>query len=175
MPTAAANGVNEDQAGGMSMEGGVPVVTRNRHWLNMDKIAECREISQSAWLYFPHVELVYLLFAFEGAVAAQVAAVRRGDSSLVVFILAMSYLVSLCTVSLVVPLAFVCTTCRAYFFNTSRVSIGAKLPEVCHLLRDPTPTCRVSRLHGSAFLEIACSFFLSPVRASIFRLSIPFS
>eukprot|EP00752_Nemacystus_decipiens_P018572 g16651.t1 len=58
----------------------------------MNKIAECRERSQSAWLHFPHVELVFLLFAFEGAVAAQVAAVRENASPLV-FILAMLALI----------------------------------------------------------------------------------
>lgn len=73
--------------------GQAPVISRQRNPFNMDKIVHCREKSQSAWLHFPHVELVFLLFAFEGAVAAQVAAVRE-NVSLVVFILAMSCLVS---------------------------------------------------------------------------------
>ncbi len=41
-------------------------------------VAECREHSTSAWLHFPHVELVVLFFAFEGAVASQVSALREG-------------------------------------------------------------------------------------------------
>ena len=72
----------------------MPVATRRRTRLNMNKIAECRERSQSAWLHFPHVELVFLLFAFEGAVAAQVAAVRE-NASPVVFVLAIAALVRL--------------------------------------------------------------------------------
>lgn len=42
-------------------------------------VAECRAMSGSAWLYFPHLELLFLLFAFEGVVAAQVAAVRNAQ------------------------------------------------------------------------------------------------
>lgn len=33
-------------------------------------IALCRNRSQSAWLHFPHLELLFLFFAFEGVVAA---------------------------------------------------------------------------------------------------------
>ena len=40
-------------------------------------IEHCREKSRSAWLHFPHVELVFLFFAFEGAVASQVAVIRE--------------------------------------------------------------------------------------------------
>lgn len=82
------------RVGATDEEGGIPARTRRATRLNMKKIAECREKSRSAWLHFPHVELVFLLFAFEGAVAAQVAAVRE-SSSPVIFILAISCLVSL--------------------------------------------------------------------------------
>lgn len=92
------------------MEGGVPVNTRRGNWLNMKKIAECREKSQSAWLHFPHVELVFLLFTFEGAVAAQVAAVRENSSPLV-FFLAMSTLVSQPCSPLAPSQAFKCANC----------------------------------------------------------------
>lgn len=44
----------------------------------LSPVAECREHSTSAWLHFPHVELVVLFFAFEGAVASQVSALREG-------------------------------------------------------------------------------------------------
>lgn len=40
-------------------------------------IAECRDKSTSAWLHFPHVELLFLFFAFEGAVASQASAIRH--------------------------------------------------------------------------------------------------
>ncbi|CAM9250711.1 unnamed protein product [Hapterophycus canaliculatus] len=60
-----------------------PAVSRRDKRLNMNKIAECREKSQSAWLHFPHIELVFLLFAFEGAVVAQVSAIRENASPVV--------------------------------------------------------------------------------------------
>lgn len=44
----------------------------------LSPVAECREHSTSAWLHFPHVELVVLFFAFEGAVASQLSALREG-------------------------------------------------------------------------------------------------
>ena len=94
-PEAVAGGGEGGQAGTRDGGGGSSVTPRKgSSWFNMNKITECRERSQSAWLHFPHVELVFLLFAFEGAVAAQVAAIRE-SSSPVVFILAMSCLVSL--------------------------------------------------------------------------------
>lgn len=39
-------------------------------------IERCRERYASPWLYFPHVELVFLFFAFEGAVASQASAIN---------------------------------------------------------------------------------------------------
>lgn len=61
--------------------------------LNIEKIVECREKSRSAWLHFPHVELVFLLFAFEGAVACQVSTIRQNVSPISSF-LAVATLVS---------------------------------------------------------------------------------
>lgn len=52
-------------------EGGQVLTGRDRP---LSPIAECREISGSVWLHFPHVELLFLFFAFEGAVAAQLSA-----------------------------------------------------------------------------------------------------
>lgn len=42
----------------------------------VNPIEECRNRSHSAWLHFPHVELVFLFFAFEGAIASQVSAIH---------------------------------------------------------------------------------------------------
>lgn len=42
-------------------------------------IADCRAKSSSAWLHFPHVELVFLFFAFEGAVASQASAIKHAE------------------------------------------------------------------------------------------------
>lgn len=40
-------------------------------------IDECRRQSKSAWLHFPHIELIFLLHAFEGAVASEASAIRQ--------------------------------------------------------------------------------------------------
>lgn len=50
------------------------------------------------WLHFPHLELLFLFWAFEGAVAAQVSALKNAECPWV-FWLALAALVSL-----VVPL-----------------------------------------------------------------------
>lgn len=55
--------------------GGLGTLTRAESRLS--PVAECREHSRSAWLHFPHVELVFLFFAYEGAVASQVSALRE--------------------------------------------------------------------------------------------------
>ena len=43
----------------------------------LDPIFECRDRSTSLWLHFPHVELGFLIFAFEGFIAAQVYGIRQ--------------------------------------------------------------------------------------------------
>lgn len=105
---AGSIGDDESQATDAAEEGGEPGARRRSTRLNMKKIAECREKSQSAWLHFPHVELVFLLFAFEGAVASQVSALRENDSS-GVFFLAMASLVCVCF-----------PTCRALYSGLPR-------------------------------------------------------
>eukprot|EP00903_Cladosiphon_okamuranus_P017880 g16453.t1 len=42
-------------------------------------ILACRRRSRSMWLHFPHVELLFLFWAFEGAVAAQVSALNKAE------------------------------------------------------------------------------------------------
>lgn len=56
-------------------------------------VAICREHSRSVWLHFPHVELLFLFFAFEGAVGSQ-AAVLRDAGCPEVFYTALAALVS---------------------------------------------------------------------------------
>lgn len=51
----------------------------------LNLISECRDHLNSKWLHFPHVELVFLFFAFEGAVAAQVSALRGTTCPWVIF------------------------------------------------------------------------------------------
>ena len=45
----------------------------------LSPVATCREKSTSVWLHFPHVELVVLFFAFEGAVASFASAMRHSE------------------------------------------------------------------------------------------------
>lgn len=45
----------------------------------LSPVATCREHSTSAWLHFPHIELVVLFFAFEGAVASFASAMRHSE------------------------------------------------------------------------------------------------
>lgn len=47
----------------------------------LNPVATCRQHSSSAWLHFPHVELVALFFAFEGAVASFASAMRHSECS----------------------------------------------------------------------------------------------
>lgn len=56
-------------------EGLVVVGRDDENWLS--PVAECREVSASVLLHFPHIELLFLVFAFEGAVAAQIGAIRH--------------------------------------------------------------------------------------------------
>ncbi|CAM9252509.1 unnamed protein product, partial [Hapterophycus canaliculatus] len=55
-------------------------------------ILACRRRSRSIWLHFPHLELLFLFWAFEGAVAAQVSALMNAHCSRV-FWLALAALV----------------------------------------------------------------------------------
>ena len=72
--------VDEDeQPDGSDEEGGVRGLVRVRGKRRLNPVAACREQSTSVWLHFPHVELVLLFFAFEGAVASFASAVRHSE------------------------------------------------------------------------------------------------
>lgn len=47
--------------------------------MEQNPILTCRRKSRSIWLHFPHLELLFLFWAFEGAVAAQVSAIRTAE------------------------------------------------------------------------------------------------
>ncbi|CAM9789606.1 unnamed protein product [Ectocarpus fasciculatus] len=64
--------MSDEEEGGRGL---VPMRSENR----LSPVATCREHSTSAWLHFPHVELVFLFFAFEGAVASFASAVRNSE------------------------------------------------------------------------------------------------
>ncbi|CAM9523853.1 unnamed protein product [Ectocarpus sp. 6 AP-2014] len=62
----------DEEEGGRGL---VPMCSENQ----LSPVATCREHSTSAWLHFPHVELVFLFFAFEGAVASFASAIRNSE------------------------------------------------------------------------------------------------
>ncbi|CAM9886855.1 unnamed protein product [Ectocarpus sp. 12 AP-2014] len=64
--------MSDEEEGGRGL---VPMRSENR----LSPVATCREHSTSAWLHFPHVELVFLFFAFEGAVASFASAIRNSE------------------------------------------------------------------------------------------------
>eukprot|EP00752_Nemacystus_decipiens_P006426 g5789.t1 len=59
---------------------------------DLEPVAKCRERSKSVWIHFPHVELVFLLYAVQGSLAAQLEVLRHGDG--VVFYVAAIALVA---------------------------------------------------------------------------------
>lgn len=71
-------------------EDGIPIRSSPKSLRAM--LANCRYRSRSVWLYFPHIELLFLLFAFEGAMASQLATMRGGGCPWV-FYLACTFLV----------------------------------------------------------------------------------
>lgn len=64
-------------------EDGVGTSEHNQTSAEMDgrthqtAIEGCQKQSNSAWLHFPHIELLFLLFAFEGAVASEASEIRE--------------------------------------------------------------------------------------------------
>lgn len=47
-----------------------------------EQIASHRDRSQSIWLYFPHVELVFLLYSVQGALTTQLTVLRDGGGAM---------------------------------------------------------------------------------------------
>lgn len=79
------SGTDPAAAGGGALNG-------NR---DLDPVAECRKRSQSIWIYFPHVELVYLMYAIQGSLSAQIEVLRHGEYDSVIFYVAAIALVRL--------------------------------------------------------------------------------
>lgn len=63
-----------------------PDAVAKRNGFNLVKIVQCREKPRLAWLHLPYVELVFMMFAFEGAVACQVSTIRDNVSPLSFFL-----------------------------------------------------------------------------------------
>ena len=59
---------------------------QDRELYEQEKLSAERYLRQhnSAWLYFPHIELVFLLFAYQGASAAEARLIYSGCFPLVV-------------------------------------------------------------------------------------------
>lgn len=60
-------------------------ISDNSYKVLVNPVAECRHYSRSAWLHFPHIELMFLFFAFEGAIVSQLSVLRDGDCPAVFF------------------------------------------------------------------------------------------
>ena len=59
-----------------------------------DDLVECRDNSSSVWFHFPHLELVFLFFAFQGAVTTEARVFRHaGLNCPSVLFVAIAYLV----------------------------------------------------------------------------------
>lgn len=63
---------------GVDIDGDEGISAELHGTAHLTPIDECRSQSGSAWLHFPHIELLFLLFAFEGAVASEASAIRQG-------------------------------------------------------------------------------------------------
>lgn len=75
----------EDDGIGSDEEEGARVVILHGSTGRLSPIEECRAMSTSAWLYFPHIELGFLFFAFEGSVASQVSGIRNAECGWVLY------------------------------------------------------------------------------------------
>lgn len=76
-PDGAADDVN-DGAEGTRSAGGEEAGDDG-----LGPVAKCRDRSKSLWIHFPHVELLFILYAFQGALAAQIDVLRHGSGALV--------------------------------------------------------------------------------------------
>lgn len=76
-PTAAIEDRDDftDDADEEDGRGGLGLTRAKSGSLNL--VLDCRDQSSSPWLHFPHIELVFLFFAFEGAIASEVSALRN--------------------------------------------------------------------------------------------------
>ena len=80
---AEANRNIDEEDGDMTIiRGGTSTMYRP----SLSAIAKCREKSNFARLHFPHIELMFILYAFEGAVVAELSAIRHGECYLVFFL-----------------------------------------------------------------------------------------
>eukprot|EP00904_Undaria_pinnatifida_P013948 jgi/Undpi1/9684/HiC_scaffold_27.g12140.m1 len=103
-------------------EEGVHSVTHSESRWSLS--SETRDRSTSAWLHFPHVELVFLLFAFEGAIAAGVSALRESRCPWV--------LVAAATALLLYPILMFAMVCRTIVLRVRPNDLIAFEPTSSH-------------------------------------------
>lgn len=65
---------------------------QRERWMSK-MVATCRDRSESLWLHYPHVELVFLFFAFQGATTSCMSAMRHARCP-ALFFAAVSFMVS---------------------------------------------------------------------------------
>lgn len=66
-------------------EKGVQRVSATHSESELGPVETCREKSNSGWLFFPHVELEFLLIAFHGSVASQAWAIHNSSTQVKVY------------------------------------------------------------------------------------------
>ena len=69
---------NTTDRDGIGEEGGGKMLPASNH-ARVGPIAAFRNKSSSVWLHFPHLELLFLFFAFEGVAAAAASILQHSD------------------------------------------------------------------------------------------------
>lgn len=73
--TSTTEGYSSDEEKGAQYVSATPSASE------LGPVETCREKSNSEWLFFPHVELEFLLIAFHGSVASQACAILNSTST----------------------------------------------------------------------------------------------
>lgn len=95
---------------------------------DLEPVAKCRDRSKSIWIHFPHIELVFLLYAVQGSLATQVEVLRHGVDRF--FYAAAIALVSTHHESMDELSRLKCSlNCPLLIHRTSSSSLSAPLPE----------------------------------------------
>lgn len=144
-------GAEKDGDDGDDVEGGK---TMPRAGSRSRPIEEIRDSSSSIWLHFPHVELLFLLYAFEGAVGRQVSAIRDGDCPAVIS-LGLVYLVSR-EVESRVP-SRQCTNCHApvHLYLILLLAIPNRV-HTCNTISPSIFTSKISVIHSTRVPQVLC-------------------
>lgn len=66
-------------------EKGAQYVSATPSTNELSPVETCREKWNSGWLFFPHVELEFLLIAFHGSVASQACAIQNSSTEIRIY------------------------------------------------------------------------------------------